>query len=331
MSQPEIGLSTSSMSFTLGHTGRGSSRVNSSPMSIQKFFEFAFESGYVGVELPFQRFYPSLDPGDMENARTDLLLKGFYTLVDSDKACDLPQIRSLIPIATMMGSKIIRIKTSNVLACDRKQLPCSWTDYVTDVIKVLKEIAPEIKTVGLKIAIENHQDMDSRDLERIIDEVGDDVVGVNFDIGNAFATFEDPVAFAKRFGSQILNIHLKDYKIFRSNRGYRLARCAIGDGAVEFSSLLQYFKGSCPEAKLVVETGALESREITINDPNFWDHLPPRSDAEMGAFQDFLENHQLDDDIREWATPWENSEPPEKIIDYEKSQITQSIDYLMRI
>ena len=237
MSQLEIGLSTSSMSFTLGHAGRGSSRVNASPMSIQEFIEFASENEYGGVEIPFQRFYPSLGRDELDNARDELKSRGFYSLVDSDKSCDLPQIRALIPVAIAMRSKIIRIKTSGVLSCNRKQLPYSWSDHVMNIINALKEIATEIRAAGLKIAVENHQDVDSRDLLRIIDEVGDDVVGVNFDIGNAFATFEDPLAFAHRVGSRIINIHLKDYKIFRSNQGYRLARCAIGDGAVDFGSL----------------------------------------------------------------------------------------------
>ena len=58
-----------------------------------------------------------------------------------------------------------------------------------------------------------------------------------FDTGNTFPVAEAPLDFVRRVAPHVRHVHLKDYRVQFTDEGYRLVRCAIGDGAVPFREL----------------------------------------------------------------------------------------------
>ena len=86
----------------------------------------------------------------------------------------------------------------------------------------------------MTLVIENHQDFTSRELVAFCDEAGENV-GIVFDTGNTFPVAEAPLDFTRVIAAKVLHVHLKDYRVQFTDEGYRLVRCAIGDGAVPFS------------------------------------------------------------------------------------------------
>jgi len=88
-------------------------------------------------------------------------------------------------------------------------------------------------------------------------------VGIVFDTGNPFAVGEDPVAFARRAVHRIRHVHLKDYLAQFTDVGYRLIRCAIGDGAVPFAALRDVLSAHA-SLTASVEPGALDARHIRL-------------------------------------------------------------------
>jgi sugar phosphate isomerase/epimerase len=89
--------------------------------------------------------------------------------------------------------------------------------------------APKARDRGIQLGIEDHQDFGSEELMSMAEEAGANV-GIVFDTGNPFAVGEDPVAFARRVLPRLLHVHLKDYQAQFTDDGYRLVRCAIGEG-----------------------------------------------------------------------------------------------------
>ncbi len=49
---------------------------------------------------------------------------------------------------------------------------------------------------------------------------------------------EDPVEAARASAPLIRHVHLKDYTIHFAPEGYRLVRCAAGDGVIDFPAIL---------------------------------------------------------------------------------------------
>ena len=90
---------------------------------------------------------------------------------------------------------------------------------------------------GVTLAIENHQDFTSRELVAFCEEAGANV-GIIFDTGNTFPVAEAPLDFTRVIAPHVRHVHLKDYRVQFTDEGYRLVRCAIGDGAVPFPEML---------------------------------------------------------------------------------------------
>lgn len=326
-----IGVSTSSFGYTMGMTGRQTERENPQPWTLEQFVDFAIAQGFGGVEAPVMRFVPDLNRERLTALRATCVDHGLFFVVDAEAALNSEQIRALIPVAQEFGSPIIRIKSSNILGLMRKKLERPWAEHVAQCIHVLTELAPELRHNGLRIAIENHQDLDSNDLLEIIEGVGDDVVGVNFDIGNAFASCEDPMEFARKLGSSIINIHLKDYKIYKSEEGFRLVRCPVGSGSVDFKTLLPILHEQSPAVKMVIELGAQEARNIAWLQPDFWSEIQPRQSNELIAFFQLLEQETMRTDDDSWKTSWEKGAPCDTIVSTESAELVASSNYIKTI
>lgn len=326
-----IGVSTSSFGYTMGVTGRQTERENPNPRTLEQFVDFAVAQGLGGIEAPIMRFMPDLNQDRLTALLAICVEHEMFSVVDAEAALNSEQIRMLIPIAQEFGSPIIRVKSSNILGLMRRKLDRPWAEHVAHCIQILRELAPELRHHGLKIAIENHQDLDSNDLMQIIESVGADVVGVNFDIGNAFASCEDPIEFARKFGSSIINIHLKDYKIFRSENGFRLVRCAVGDGSVDFRTLLPLLSEQSPTAKMVIELGAQEARNIAWLNQDFWDEIQSRHSSELVKFFQLLEQETIRTDDDSWKTSWENGASCDTIVASETAELEASIRFISSI
>ena len=119
--------------------------------------------------------------------------------------------------------------------------------------------APEAAKRGAFLAIENHQDFTSDELVAFCEEFGPPV-GICLDLGNAFPVLEAPLDFARRAAPHVRHVHLKDYRVQFTDEGYRLVRCAIGDGAVPVAEILQLLERQHGSVTAVLEPGALEAR-----------------------------------------------------------------------
>ena len=128
---------------------------------------------------------------------------------------------------------------------------------------------------GLVLAIEDHQDVGSEELVDLVEQLGPHA-GICLDTGNPFSVGEDPVAFTRRAAHRIRHVHLKDYVAQFTDEGYRLVRCAVGDGAVPFEEIAAVLAEQGTPLAASIEPGALESRHIRLFTPDWWTGYPPR-------------------------------------------------------
>jgi hypothetical protein len=177
------------------------------------------------------------------------------------------------------------------------------------------------------VAVENHQDATSDDLVRLCQEVSSPMVGVTLDTGNALVVAECPLEFARKVAPYVKNVHVKDYRIHVTESGYRLVRCAIGDGAIPFRELFGLLKEKAPEATLNIELGATKARHIPLLEDSFWDYYPPRSTREVvGALR--LAHRSARPRDEDWRTPHERGESVQVCAEYELDQFRRSVENL---
>ena len=151
--------------------------------------------------------------------------------------------------------------------------------------------------------IENHQDLNSYDLNKIVNELGSDFVAINWDIGNSVACGETPDDFYNNSSKYIKNIHLKDYNIFFNDRIIILNRVPFGKGFLKNISLSKFLNHKSSKS---IELGAQISRKCYISNKNYWKYYDFKNINKVKFFN-FIknnksENNQLSDFEKKYPT-----------------------------
>jgi len=171
----------------------------------------------------------------------------------------------------------------------------------------------------VSLAIENHQDFTSAELMAFCEEAGE-AVGIALDTGNSFPVAEAPLDFARTVAPRVRHVHLKDYRVQLTDEGYRLVRCAIGEGAVPFRELVEIL-GRDLTASL--EPGALAARHIRLFTAEWWRGYPPVDARQLAAALRAAQVNKLGED-EDHRTPWERGERGEALIRYERDMMRRS-------
>jgi sugar phosphate isomerase/epimerase len=291
--------------------------------------DLAVQHGLRGVEFPPEQFLPNLHQDTLKAAQQYAEERGLFIITDGGQV-EAMMLKRLIPVAHALGSRTLRVILSGILGGDRRPMAGRWkehTQYCFDQINGAKPVAEEY---GITIAIENHSDATSDDLFDLCECLDSEMVGVNLDVGNTLAVCEHPVDYARRLLPFLKNIHLKDYRLYPSPEGYRMARSALGAGVVDFPTLLTLFDAHHPTLTKTIELGALEARHVRMLEDDYWSEYPSRPiTAMLPLLRLFTRNARPGDE--DWRTPFERGESAEVLSTYELREFEESVAYLKRL
>ncbi len=318
----QVGLNPYGLAYTVGLQGRGTTPANPEPGGLDGFLRLARDMGSKCIELDWRWLTPLTAP-ELEALRDRL---SGTTAICSFWLSQQPgeTLTDAIRCAEAIGAPLVRLHLTPVLEGARARHGERWTRMLAHARSVLAAEAPRAAASGLALAIENHQDLGSEELVALSEEAGDNV-GIVLDTGNAFAVGEDPVAFARRAARRVRHVHLKDYVAQFTSEGYRLVRCAIGDGCVPLEEIAAVIEPERPGLTASLESGALEARHVRLFDPCWWAGYPPRQAAELVTALARL-RHRCLSETADGRTPWERQEAPAAIVGYELTQFRRSVE-----
>jgi sugar phosphate isomerase/epimerase len=234
--------------------------------------------------------------------------------------------------AAFVGAKVVRVLISTVLCGDRRTIPEGWEARLRVTARRLKSLLPIAADLGLHIAVENHQDATTDDLLRLHAMVDyHPAFGVTLDTGNPLAVGEDPVIAAQRLAPIIRHVHLKDYTMHFAPEGYRLVRCAAGDGVIDFPAILAILHGNgFPDLLPGIEIAAQPTRTIPLLQDSWWGHYPttPTKDL-LGALRLLWERGQPAD--VPYSSAWERGENSETVSSEEWDVVTRSVRFFSEL
>jgi sugar phosphate isomerase/epimerase len=319
----QVGLNPYGLAYTVGLQGLGTPRANPQPIGLDGFIRIAREIEARCIELDWRWLFPMTD--------AELHALG-------DRLADVPRICSYwlqqqpgetlgeaIRCASAVGARTLRMHLTPVLEGGRAALGPRWAEMFGHARDVIRRDAPRAADAGLTVAIENHQDLASDELVTLAEEAGEHV-GITLDTGNPFSVGEDPIGFMERAAHRIRHLHLKDYLSQFTPEGYRLIRCATGDGCVPFEEIVSHLPPG-PPMTASIEIAALDARHIRVFTPDWWEGYPARSSGELARALQRLKKARLDDNA-DYRTPWEKGEPAQAIVAYERVQLMKSVENL---
>ena len=314
-----IGLSVYGTTFGMGidlHSGRPT-------ITPSQLMDKAIAVGLEGVELP-----ASLMQGEDATAVAHYAHeRGLFIMLETE-GYDPGKLTSAIDLGVRLGAGTVRTMVGGAkLGGDRRPLAGRWQSFLQEILAGLRQATINAERAGVNLTVENHQDLASEEMLWLCESIGSQRFGITLDTGNPLATAEEPVNFARRVAPYVKNVHLKDYQVYMSTEGYRLVRCQLGQGVVDFPALFGILSATCPYIAMSIELGALEARHVRVLADDYWPDYPPRSAAQLAHVLRFvLDNARPAGD---WRTPFERNESVEAVIAYEDQQLAASLAYML--
>jgi sugar phosphate isomerase/epimerase len=311
-----IGLCADGLAYTCGFVGRGTPLANRNPLTMPALLDLAAELNLRWVEVPGHQ----LRDGDAEALRAraaELNLE----LVYGGGLLRAESFAAELETAHRLGARVARCILSGILEGKRAAFGVErWDEVLDEAVRALRALSPRATDLGLRIAVENHQDVTSYELARLCESVAHPAVGVCLDCGNALAVAEHPTAFAARVAPWIVSLHLKDYRLLRADDGYRLGHCAIGDGVVDFAAIFALLADR-PEVPRDIEMAWHGERYIRVLDPAWWEGFPPRASGDWLDLLRLWHDTEVDED---WRTPFVTGEVDD-LVAWERKRLLGSV------
>ena len=296
-------------------------------MSLDDLTNIAVKNELGGVEIPIDKYFKDKNIDDLE-IYVNNLYQSNLRLIYAFENFDSSYFTQLAPFIKKNNVNFIRVKISNFYGGNRFKEDI----YQNDIHKFREEVKKSINVIdefGIKILIENHQDITLKDIFDLVDEFGSSRIGVNWDTGNSFPTGETVESFLEKSIHLIGNVHLKDYRIQSTSNGYIMHRCGLGEGIVDFKYLLSTLHKYNSAIPLTIELGAMNGREAMINNELYWTHTKGVSNEDRSNLIDFINKHVENDKII--STLWERKASPEIIFESEYSEVLNSLNYIKNI
>lgn len=166
------------------------------------------------------------------------------------------------------------------LAAREARLSPSWPDEVRAATEFLQSLRPILKEYEVRINLENHADLTTFELLRIVEAVGEDVVGVCLDTGNLARQLEDPHQAVRRVAPHVHLTHAKDAVLVFTQRGLAWQARPCGRGMLRWSEIVDALAPYAPDLTLAIEDEP-PIRELPIFDSAFLAYHPDLTPAEL--------------------------------------------------
>ncbi|WP_394525491.1 sugar phosphate isomerase/epimerase family protein [Paenarthrobacter nicotinovorans] len=124
-------------------------------------------------------------------------------------------------------------------ASDRLAGETLWQRDLDETTGMLHALGPTLRDNGQKLLLKNHPEIDSSEIQAMIQAVGADVLGLAFDPVNVILRREEPAHVASEFGRHIGQIHLDDAVLDDDNNDLIRRLLSFGDGDVDWPAIFQ--------------------------------------------------------------------------------------------
>ena len=183
-------------------------------------------------------------------------------------------IRKHIDRAAAMGSPFVR----TLLASDRYSMPDGPLEqHMETAVKVLREVRSHAMDAGVKMALENHKDLQAFQTRQVIETAGKEFVGSYLDTGNPVFVAEDPLTTVEELGPLAVTFHLRDSVVYEHPDGAAVQWVPLGEGTVDFKALVARAAEILPPVHIYCKPiTARPPVVIPVYSEEFWSKWFPR-------------------------------------------------------
>jgi sugar phosphate isomerase/epimerase len=149
---------------------------------------------------------------------------------------------------------------------DRFRADAPWPDQLAATARFLHRLAPALREHGVSLNLETHEEATTFELVRLVQEVGDDVIGICLDPGNMPVRGEVPNDGIARVAPYVRSTQLRDAALLRTGDTIARFLAPCGDGVVDWDDALRRVLAANPDVNLTVEPIGPVRAEMPILD-----------------------------------------------------------------
>lgn len=196
---------------------------------------------------------PTLDPSTLADLRQAAKARGLIlnagvgtfnparperckSLIDAGDGDMIKGLDKVLRAMPALGARTVFFVVGMIEDRDDPNVP--WLAQLQGVVDGVKALAPAIRESGTRMLIKTHEEISTFEILRIIDAVGEDLLGIAHDPVNVPCRMEEAVECTRRIAKHVAQVHIDDcYTTFDGDLMRRYLT-PLGTGDIDWSELL---------------------------------------------------------------------------------------------
>lgn len=236
----KLGISSWAFRYAVGFKGFD----NPNPMGIKDFIIKSEELGYKRIQLCENLNYASCEKSQLQECSNLALEKGMDVEIGMNNL-STENIMKHIELCEIFRSKLIRLVVGNIGK--------THEETYEKAFHRLKDISGMLRAKGIKIGIENHFDLPTEYIVKLIKALDTELVGAIYDTTNAIGFIEKPEYTLELLLPHIFSIHIKDYIVKKAEASYVMTGTVLGEGQLDALRVLQKVYSQNKNATVILE------------------------------------------------------------------------------
>ena len=194
--------------------------------------------------------------------------------------------------------------------------------FKKNALKSIELAEPIVRKHKMKLAVENHKDWTSKELETIIKMLGSEWVGVTLDFGNNVSFLENPMEVIKTLAPYAFSTHVKDMGVKNYQDGFLLSEVPLGEGIVDLKVAVELCKKYNPEINFSLEMITRDPLEIPTMKDSYWTTFDHLSGLDVYKMERLIEENQFKSGL-----PHVTGMSKEEQLDFEEKNVLACLEY----
>lgn len=199
----------------------------------------------ININGPDGRFL-GRDPGDasqVRRVRAALEAKDFFSEIGGRRTSP-EMLRWQLQLCSDLGADVLR--TLLVLKDD-------LVSTIDSTRMDLETVLPFAESLGVKIALENHEDVTAEELRQLLDLVPHPYLGACIDTGNDLVVYGDPLEAARQLASRAVTTHIKDQRLVRVGDTIHSVGVRLGTGNIDLPAILSVIRDESQLDRILIQ------------------------------------------------------------------------------
>ncbi len=153
-----------------------------------------------------------------------------------------------------------------------------WKGTVRRTLEWAETVA---RKVGVKIAIENHQDFQVAEWLELMKAISSSQVGICLNTSSSLGLLELPLETVRQLAPYTFSVHLSDLAVHQVEDGFEMAAAPLGQGILNLPEMLSILRSEAPRVEYHLKMPTIDAQHIPCLRDSYWDTMPNKSGVDL--------------------------------------------------